>query len=192
MRIHESIYPALLRAYLVPTVRDSFARPDAASLGAKWIANLGTWTIASNRAVPTDTTTSIATYKGSNFANSIIQATCDADFSATSIRAGLVARYQVSGDCYTLYFSRNASGSIKRLNLAWSNGGVLSVLANYATSATSGILRFVVNGTSLQGFLDGVLRVSATDANIASSGPVGLHGLGSGRMRNFLAVPLWP
>ncbi|RKH36029.1 hypothetical protein D7Y13_04565 [Corallococcus praedator] len=93
---------------------------------------------------------------------------------ATGIRNGLVARY-VDGNNYYFFILHNGNLVLNK-KVAGTTQTVQSVPFAASTS-TFYTLTLVVQGTSLQGYVDGVLRVQGTDTGLGS-GKVGFYATG--------------
>jgi hypothetical protein len=114
--------------------------------------------IPATRDMTVQSTLKVARYYGNHVAN-----------------VGVVGRYVDAANTYVFYWTH--AGDVWRLGKYV--GGTWTTLASSA-SAPLGVgkavtVRLVVSGSSLAGYVDGVLKVSATDSSL-SSGKAGLYG----------------
>jgi hypothetical protein len=108
-------------------------------------------------------------------------------------KAGLRARVEAGtfGACYECYYDEGS----ETWNLQKRTGGNFTQLGTPWGQAyvddTVRAVRFVVTGTSLELYVDSVLRVSATDSSITAAGYAGIYiegGIGDGLcFNNFIA-----
>lgn len=184
------------------TIEDAFTGPNngqldnhVSSTGTTWTKLAGTTTalIYTNR-VRRGTTASGApyvVYYASNAPSSAdysVQATLSVRSTLTDDRVGVIGRVNTSGAFYLARWERaNTSWNIYRCDsatnctnlAALTNQGALTVNQNYR-------LRFDLIGNSLKLYVNGVLKVSATDGTLAAAGRAGFmdgHAAGSGSLQ---------
>jgi hypothetical protein len=100
---------------------------------------------------------------------------------------------------YLFDYRYNVGGSnVKQFRLFYANAGTFTPIGSPSTfdqnigTGTAVRLRLEVNGTSIKGYVDGVLKCSATDSNISSAGLVAIRTSGTAmtsstgyHLRNF-------
>lgn len=164
---------------------DDFNRGDNADLGANWNVQTGAsaMRIATNAARPIGTGLHSAEYwnggtPGNNqYAQGVLanaletQAGDDPDFGmgpAIRMTTGDTRKYGAIG-------SGDAAREVELVE--WDNAGGMTILGTYTggTPALGDVLRLEGNGTTIRVLVDGVERISVTDATL-SSGEVGICG----------------
>ncbi|MFP2924067.1 fibronectin type III domain-containing protein [Pyxidicoccus sp. 3LG] len=93
---------------------------------------------------------------------------------ATSVRNGLVARYV---DANNFYFLLLHNGNVVLHKKVSGSTQTLQSVPFAASTSAFYTLKLVIRGTSIQGYVDGVLRVQGTDASL-TAGRVGLYANG--------------
>lgn len=158
---------------------DDFNRANG-SIGGNYTQDNGTWTVASNTARQTNTGSSYfkCRYTATEpaTANHEVEADCQSDNSA--VGAGVGARLAntsaVSGYALlgfggdTFYLVRLTAGADTYLD----SGGTCNASTVYN-------LRLRCNGSTIEGYVDDVLTLSATDSTYASNTDVGLMSFGA-------------
>jgi hypothetical protein len=158
--MHHYLVPVILNA---PIVADGFNRADNASsmgntnTGQAWQTLAGTFGIQSNQAylaVGVAGNISLA-YVNSGIANCTIEAT----FVIINQGVALVARVTDLLNYLSLEYDV-ASTSIRIYTRIL---GVYTLLASFTNALLAGdVVRFEVNGSSLRGYVNGVLKISTT------------------------------
>nr|WP_277991254.1 DUF1565 domain-containing protein [Corallococcus macrosporus] len=131
----------------------------------------GTWAIVTDgtkaaRQQSTSSATYIVTGGQATWANYSYSARVKT--GSTSIRNGLVARY-VDGNNF--YFLVLHNGNLVLNKKVAGSTTTLQTVPFTASTSTFYTLTLTVSGTSLQGFVDGVLRVQGTDTSLTAGKP---------------------
>ena len=116
---------------------------------------------------------------GTSFTDTKVECDCN-----HSHNGGLVVRFQDISNFYQLRLSDD-SGQNPTQNLALLKrvGGAFTLLASVNLSWTRGqskTVRLEISGSTLKGFFDGALVLSATDSSIAAAGGVGVRNSSGG------------
>jgi len=153
---------------------DDFNRANGA-VGSNWDDDGNGWSVASNKLVPGAASSTICHW--------VAQTSTDNNYSQITLStidisksAGVVARWDggtaTAGSGYVwraynneVQLYRCVSGSYTALGTPYS-----------FTQAAGDILKIVVNGSTISGYLNGVLRQQVTDTNITTGKYVGLRG----------------
>ncbi len=160
------------------TITDDFNRTDSSTLGGNW--SLGPESIAhsnvgpqilSNRAYNEGTSDCDAFYSGASFNNAqFSQATLKSINSGTDEFSGVLVR--ASATDYVMV-QANKFGS--NFRMYWYNAGAYTSLGNYAaTPAVNDVMRLEASGTTFYFYLNGVLRITGSDAGAPASGAPGI------------------
>lgn len=157
---------------------DNFTRADNASLGTNWTAvptETG-FSIASNKAVPFDRLVdSCQYYNAITWPNDQYSEITVATISSPGVDntgIGCLVRASSSADTY---YRAWAGGSAGNLYLRKRIAGAGTNLASFALSVTTGDkIRLIASGTTISVQVNGVQKISVTDASIAS-GNSGIH-----------------
>ncbi len=135
-----------------------------------WSTNGGSWSVATDGTrvyKQTSTSTTAHAYTGNSaWTNYSIQARAKALSLGSNGYFGLLVRFQSSSNYYALTL-----GNSGKVELRKKIGGSTTILASKAYSVTAGTwytMKLVVNGTALQGYVNGALELSAADSSLAS------------------------
>jgi hypothetical protein len=152
---------------------ENFSSTANGQLGANWMNQLGSLTIGSNGIATASGSLDLATLNGVNQAN--VDLHSSVNVSASGQFAGLVARYSGPGDMnwYWGGLYNNGSGVSAQIYVNVNGNWRLLASANVSASGSTPI-EFVVNGSSLQLFVNNQLAVSANDTSLAT-GTVGIR-----------------
>jgi hypothetical protein len=167
---------------------DTFNQPNSPTLSGFWGTRIGGIGIVSQQAVSRVNGAAIATLNNVKIVNSASQAFVNLD-GGTS--AGLVARYTGGGDTrmYLANIARSGSGFIGRIYR--NTGAAWTVLTSGIITASSGVLRFEVAGSSLTLLFNGIRVAGAYDTAIPGAGGVGMRLVGKGTaLDNYVQVAL--
>jgi hypothetical protein len=167
---------------------DTFNQPNSPTLSGFWGTRIGGIGIVSQQAVSRVTGAAIATLNNVKIVNSASQAFVNLD-GGTSV--GLVARYTGGGDTrmYLANIARSGSGFIGRIYR--NTGAAWTVLTSGIITASSGVLRFEVAGSSLTLLFNGIRVAGAYDTAIPGAGGVGMRLVGKGTaLDNYVQVAL--
>ncbi|MGL4651456.1 MAG: hypothetical protein ACRC1H_18770, partial [Caldilineaceae bacterium] len=157
-------------------VSDNFDRADSTSLGANWAEDDGDWSIATNRlrSLTSGSVYHKVRWTGTALSTNDVAVEAVVRTGGNTYGAGVFARGAASSTvtCYALVLFATAGVYLVELT-----AGGEGILASYTTSPpaanTDVTLRLEVEGSSLRGYVDGTLRVTASDATLAS-GAVGI------------------
>ncbi len=167
---------------------DNFNQPDSPALSGFWGTRIGGIGIVNQQAVSRVKGVAIATLNNVKIVNSANQAFVNLD-GGTSV--GLVARYIGGGDTrmYLANIARSGSGFIGRIYR--NTGAAWTVLTSGIITASSGVLRFEVAGSSLTLLFNGIRVAGAYDTAIPGAGGVGMRLTGKGAaLDNYVQVAL--
>jgi len=171
---------------------DNFNQPDSPALSGFWSTRIGGVGIVNQQAVARVTGATIATLNSVTIVDSASQAFVNLD-GGTSV--GLIARYTGGGDkrMYLANLARNGSGFIGRIYR--NTGAAWTVLTSGIITASSGVLRFEVAGSSLTLLFNGIRVAGAYDTKITGAGGVGMRLTGKGAgldnyVQNSLTAPV--
>ena len=156
---------------------DDFNVPDSATLSGFWSTRLGAVGIANKEATTRGTGVSIATLNGVAIVDSVSQAFVNL---RTSSSVGLVARYSGRADTnmYLASIQRSGTNFVGRI---WRNlGGTWTILVGGTITASSGVMRFEVAGSSLTLLFNGIRVAGTFDRSITGPGGVGIRLTGAG------------
>jgi hypothetical protein len=153
---------------------DDFGRADGA-LGANWGGSVGgDLTISTNRVTGTAATdNSMMWVADTPGAAHSVQASIA---SSVAIVSGPVARHSATdGVVFTAYVAGN-------YKIMWYNAGVYTQIgATYAVAPVVGdVLKITAKGASFEAFVNGVSRISGSNASAPSVGTGGLYVYGTG------------
>jgi hypothetical protein len=173
--------------------QDSFTNADNSELDPVWIEKAGAFQIMNDMASVFGAGAGLATLNAAPVANVSVQT--DFLLSTSSATAGLVARYSGTGDGNgKMYDARVVfSAGVYTAMIEYVSGGVFTTLRSVTlkgfNGAISHTLEFVVNGNSLQLFLDDLSNplLSVTNSAITTAGFVGIRGR-SASFDNFSAM----
>jgi hypothetical protein len=161
-----------------PSFSDNFVRNSYPSpLGPNWIdfgvLNVSTFNVIStNQAVSPGTGQNVAIVNGFGPADVSVSANVTPKVAAGHY-AGVIARRDNNGNEYAGVF--RITGGLTFVALQLIRGKSVTNLASVVmTSATSGVLRLDVIGTSLKLYLDGTLVAKATNTVLTAAGGVGM------------------
>jgi hypothetical protein len=164
---------------------DDFNRANGA-IGASWTQDSGTWTIASNVAGKA----SAAGFDQARYASDLGSADhyCEIELRTNNggIAAGPAVRMSATGS-YALYIF---SPDIYIVKIA---SGSPTTLNQTAQSIAIGqVLRLEAQGTTLRGYVDGVLKLTATDSTYTTQLRCGMfqYGNSGGTIDNWRAGDL--
>lgn len=181
--------------------RDTFVEASDTTLASHTADDGGTWTKHPSFATAAQvigaedkvqggstTATSLYTHSGSPLsADYYVQSDVSWSSSLDAL-PGVAARVNVAAN--TAYrIDIDLSGAFRLIKVV---AGVATVLATWG-AATAGVtyrVRISVVGTAIKGYVDGVERLSVTDASITAAGKAGIAVRQNGRVDNFLAVDL--
>ena len=160
------------------TRTDSFDRANSSNLGADWAEDSGDWAITSNN-VANGTTGN--TYRklrwvgaAMDSANYSVEVVARSGGSSNGI--GPAVRLAASS-AVTYYGYVIFGGDAAYLVEITAGGETILDTGSAITASTNYTLRLEVDGSTIRGYLNGVLDVSATDASLAS-GPPGIMAYG--------------
>jgi len=164
---------------------DNFSRSDSSSLGEFWSERAGDLGLLNEHLVLVAGETSVATLNGISAAD--VDVSADIDITSGG-NAGLLARYSGPGDfnAYLGLLQPVAGGTFAAQ--IWRNTGTdWQNLTHSSIDSGLGELRFVVEGSQLQLFFDGLLVGDIQDSSITAPGTVGVRQSG-GTIDNFAAA----
>lgn len=168
---------------------DNFNRADAANLGANWsdsvesIANAANADIVSNQAVNDLDHDNDNFWNANSFANNqYSQITVKTIDSGTDAFSGVLVRGNASD-----YVFAQMNKFSARYQMYWYNGGAYTSLGTYdVVPAVNDVLRLEAIGTTFNFYLNGILRITATNGSAPSSGSPGFIVSGSTDAGNAL------
>jgi hypothetical protein len=136
-----------------------------------WSTSNGSWSVVSDGSrvyKQSGTSTTAHAYRGtSSWANYSVQARAKAlSFNGSDRYFGLLARFSSSSNYYYLTL-----GNANKLEIRKKVGGTVTVLASKTYTVTAGtwyLVKLVVNGNSLQAYVNDTLELSAADSSFAT------------------------
>jgi predicted outer membrane repeat protein len=162
---------------------DNFIRLSPPTLGAAWSPDLGAWSENGTQMIASGGGLNVLSLASVNRSTVDVQATI-ASISGTG--AGVVADW--NGATQSGYELLMTGTQIALYKVTSGSPGV-APLATFATSATSGTLELVANGSTLSAFLNGQFLFTYTDnSNPFTYGSVGLASMGSASFSRFSVV----
>lgn len=168
-----------IQAFDMVTVlaEDDFTRADGA-IGANWSNLTGVWDITSNKA-EVDTLSgglAIAAWNGTfNTTDADYWVTADVQVNSAATTIAIIGRIVDSSNFYILAVSTFD----QTLYLAKVIAGSFTNLDTFVGGYTAGVtykLTLAMNGNELQGYVNDVLTVSATDSEFTAVGDAGIWG----------------
>jgi hypothetical protein len=160
---------------------DSLNQADGSGLSNSWVQSAGTFVFQGGVLVSQDNA-SVATLYGLSQADSSVQVDIQ---RASSGSMALVSRYVNAG---TMYWAGLINYSGTYYAEIWRDyGGSWQVLASRRATGTTGTLRLLTEGSTLQLFLNGTLQAFASDTWI-TSGSVGIYAGYGAALANFQAA----
>jgi len=174
------------QAVLLADDFESYATFPAGS----WVNNNGSsvWSIetdGSKVARQTAAVTSLAS--NGNFAWTNYRVSARVKPQALGFRNGLIARFTSSSAYYSLYLRHTSTGGTKVVELNKRVGGSNVVLQTVSVPIVAGTfykLTLDVDGSSIKGYVDDVLKVQATDVDYAA-GKAGFYNTGDTSYDDF-------
>ena len=158
--------------------RDNFTRANSGSLGANWTSNsgaftAGTYTISGNAAFSTGNGQQAASFWSANsFANNQYSeiVLSGSALGTTNHGGGPIVRATAGDNYYRLYVNlQNIASNIGLIKVV---GGVSTALASATrTMALGDQIRMEIIGSTLNGYVNGVLVLTATDTSFSSGSP---------------------
>lgn len=166
--------------------QDDFNRADAGSLGADWgTRGTAAFGIVSNRAQRNDFVGdqnhcayhATAAYGTADYAVQAVHHTRAVGGGEFSGLLGRRVDYSTAdSDCYSLFLQQGGGGAAHLYRRVSGSYSLLVSSSGFSVPLdTDFLLRLEMEGTALRGYVDGVLRVSTTDANITAEGDAGLQ-----------------
>lgn len=167
------------------TRSDTFDRADSSSLGSDWTEDSGDWAIVSNN-IRCNTTAGAyrkLRWVGAAMDSDNYYVEMPARSGNSGIGIGPAARLAASGT--VSYYAFIIFGG-DAAYLIYINGGSETILdtGSAITASTNYTLRIEVDGTTIRGYLNGVLDCEATNSAL-TSGPPGIAGYGGNNANTY-------
>lgn len=149
---------------------DDFNRADSTDLGTNWVEVSGDWSIASNTLSP-----------GSAGGTIILRAATAMATNDNYAEAKIVATAAVSQGVWCRGNANITEGYLLRNNgTTWDlflvSGGSFTVIGTYtAVAAVNDVVRVQAVGSTIKGFVNGVERISVTNAVVTTGVNVGIR-----------------
>jgi len=170
------------------TRTDTFDRANSSNLGADWAEDSGDWTITSNNVLngTTGNTYRKLRWVGAamDSANYYVEVVARSGSSGTGI--GPAVRLAASS-AVTYYGYVIFGGDAAYLVEITAGGEAVLDTGSAITASTNYTLRLEVDGSTIRGYLNGVLDVSATDTSLASGGP-GIMAYGGNNANTYVTT----
>ena len=170
------------------TRTDTFDRANSSNLGADWAEDSGDWSITSNNVA---NGTSGNTYRklrwvgaAMDSANYSVEVVARSGGSSNGI--GPAVRLAASS-AVTYYGYVIFGGDAAYLVETTAGGETILDTGSAITASTDYTLRLEVDGSTIRGYLNGVLDVSATDTSLAS-GPPGIMAYGGNNANTYVTT----
>ena len=170
------------------TRTDTFDRANSSNLGADWAEDSGDWTITSNNVLngTTGNTYRKLRWVGAamDSANYYVEVVARSGSSGTGI--GPAVRLAASSTV-TYYGYVIFGGDAAYLVEITAGGETILDTGSAITASTNYTLRLEVDGSTIRGYLNGVLDVEATDTSLASGGP-GIMAYGGNNANTYVTT----
>lgn len=160
------------------TFTDDFNRADSSNLGAGWVEVTGDWSIVSNQLS-----------SGSAGGTVILRAAGAMATNDNSAQVTIAATAAVSHGVWCRGNSNISQGYLWRndgssWNLFSVVGGSFTSIGSYAAAAVAGdVAKIQAVGSTIKGFVNGVQRVSVTDAAVTTGTSVGIRAESTSSLR---------
>ncbi|HXU01149.1 MAG TPA: hypothetical protein VN903_09160, partial [Polyangia bacterium] len=169
---------------------DTFTRADSTTIGNGWSEVAGNWQISSNQ-VYEPTTSSSAAYllqtSGPATADYSVQAdiTQGALISQFNVGVGVFARYLDTSNFYLAWIDQQGVNYV----LYRVSGGTYTEIGRWSTSALADpvTLRLECQGSTIRMFVNGALRVTASDSALTAGGQFGIRAFNTSQFTNWRA-----
>ena len=145
------------------TFSDNFDRPDSTNLGSNWVEVSGDWSIVSNQLSPGASGSTVVlraavtATTNDNFAQATIAAT-------TAVSQGVWCRG--NNDITSGYLLRNNGTQWDLFSVV---GGTFTSIGTYVAAVAAGdVIKVQASGSTIQGFVNGVQRISVTNTAVTS------------------------
>jgi RHS repeat-associated protein len=172
---------------------DGFNRANSGDLGANWLTEVGTFQVSGNKALATGGS-NVAVYTGATLADTDVSA--DITLAGAGSVGELVARYSgtAGGPNKYLVTLSYVDATHYAVNLYVTANNTTTPLGTQVsvTPAGANTLRLVVQGSQLQVYFNGILKITATDAQVTSPGLAGITATPNVAFDNFNVAPLPP
>jgi hypothetical protein len=157
---------------------DDFNRADSSSLGANWVEVSGDWSIVSNQLSPGAAGGTIILRAAGAMAS-------DDHSAQIAIAATTAASHGVwcrgNSNISSGYLWRNDGSSWDLFSVV---GGSFTLLGTYAAAAAPGdVAKIQAVGSTIKAYVNGVERVSLTNAHVTTGTSVGLRSESAGAIR---------
>lgn len=160
------------------TFSDDFARPDSTDLGAGWVEVSGDWSIVSGQLATGNTGGTIVLRAAAAMATDDNSAQVTI---ATPTTASMGVWCRGNAGITSGYLWRNDGGSWDLFSVV---GGTFNIIGTYAAAAAPGdVAKVQAVGSTIKGFVNGVQRVSVTNAAVATGTSVGIRSMSVGSIR---------
>lgn len=170
------------------TRTDTFDRANSSNLGADWAEDSGDWSITSNNVA---NGTSGNTYRKLRWVGAAMDS---ANYSVEVVaRSGNISNgigpavRMAASSTVTYYGYIIFGGDAAYLVEITAGGEAILDTGSAITASTNYTLRLEVDGSTIRGYLNGVLDVSATDTSLAS-GPPGIMAYGDSDANTYVTT----
>jgi hypothetical protein len=157
---------------------DDFNRADSTTVGNGWVEVSGDWSIASNRLSPGAAGGTIILRCGTPMASAdhAVQATIAV---AAAVSAGIWARG--NSNISNGYLWRNDGTSWNLFSVV---GGSFTSIGSFAGAAVAGdVAKLECIGSAIKGYVNGIVRVSVTNTDVAAGVETGFRSESAGGVR---------
>ena len=168
------------------TRTDTFDRANSTNLGSDWAEDSGNWEIVSNNLVQGTAGNSYRKLRWVGAAMDSSDYSVEVVARSANLGIGPCARCAASS-AVTYYAYVIFGGDAAYLVEITAGGETILDTGSAITASTNYTLRLEVDGSTIRGYLNGVLDVSATDASLAS-GPPGIMAYGGGNANTYVTT----
>lgn len=170
------------------SVADTFDRANSTSLGANWAEDSGNWTITSNTALNGTTGNSYRKLRWTGTALASANYSVSGTYRSGSSSIGIGPAARCVGSSTVSYYALIIFGG-DAAYLVYINAGAETVLdtGSAITASTNYELRIEVDGTTIRGYVNGVLDMEATNSALSSGSP-GVAGHGGNNANTYCAT----
>ena len=170
------------------TRTDTFDRANSSNLGADWAEDSGDWAITSNN-VANGTTGN--TYRklrwvgaAMDSANYYVEVVARSGGGSNGIGPAVRLAASSAVTCYGYVIFGGDAAYLVEIT---AGGETILDTGSAITASTDYTLRLEVDGSTIRGYLNGVLDVSATDTSLAS-GPPGIMAYGGNNANTYVTT----
>ena len=170
------------------TRTDTFDRANSSNLGADWAEDSGDWAIVSNNVRCNTTAGAYRKLRWVGAALDSANYSVEVVARSGNISNGIGPAVRLAASSAVTYYGYVIFGGDAAYLVEITAGGEAILDTGSAiTASTNYTLRLEVDGSTIRGYLNGVLDVSATDTSLAS-GPPGIMAYGGSDANTYVTT----